>query len=62
VESCVGAHLLNTSFGTNIELTHRRERNQEMDFILRQGKTNIASEVKSGRRPASLPGMEAFEK
>ena len=60
VESCVGAHLLNTSFGTNIELTYWRERNQEVDFILRQGKTTVAIEVKSGRRAESLPGMEAF--
>jgi len=60
VESCVGAHLLNTSFGTNIELTYWRERNQEVDFVLRQGKTTVAIEVKSGRRRESLPGMEAF--
>ena len=60
VESCVGAHLLNTSFGANIELTYWRERNQEVDFVLRQGKTTVAIEVKSGRRPESLPGMEAF--
>lgn len=60
VESCVGAHLFNTSFGTNIELTYWRERNQEVDFVLRQGKTTVAIEVKSGRRRESLAGMEAF--
>ncbi|MEQ2006388.1 MAG: ATP-binding protein [Limisphaerales bacterium] len=60
VESCVGAHLLNTSFGTNIELTYWRERNHEVDFILRQGRTTVAIEVKSGRRAEALPGMEAF--
>lgn len=62
VESCVGAHLLNTSFGSDIEVTYWRERSQEVDFILRQGKTTTAIEVKSGRRPESLPGMEAFGK
>ena len=62
VESCVGAHLLNTSFGSDIEVTYWRERSQEVDFILRQGKTTTAIEVKSGRRPESLPGMEAFAK
>lgn len=62
VESCVGAHLLNTSFGSDIEVTYWRERSQEVDFILRQGKTSVAIEVKSGRRPESLPGMEAFAK
>ena len=62
VESCVGAHLLDTSFGTNIELTYWRERNHEVDFILRQGRTTVAIEVKSGRRAEALPGMEAFAK
>jgi predicted AAA+ superfamily ATPase len=62
VESSVGAHLLNTSFGSDIEVTYWRERSQEVDFILRQGRTTTAIEVKSGRRPESLPGMEAFAK
>jgi uncharacterized protein len=60
VESCVGAHLLNTSMGRNLEVTYWRERNQEVDFVLRQGKTVVALEVKSGRGKDSLPGMEAF--
>jgi len=62
VESSVGAHLLNTTFGSDIEVTYWRERSQEVDFILRRGKTTTAIEVKSGRRPESLPGMEAFAK
>jgi predicted AAA+ superfamily ATPase len=62
VESCVGAHLYNTSFGTSIEVTYWRERNQEVDFVLEQGKNTVAIEVKSGRRPESLPGMKAFAK
>jgi hypothetical protein len=62
VESCVGAHLFNTSLGANIELAYWRERNQEVDFVLRQGKAAVPIEVKSGRRPELLPGMEAFAK
>jgi hypothetical protein len=62
VESAVGAHLLNTSMGTNIELTYWRERNLEVDFILRSGKKATAIEVKSGRRREALPGMDAFGK
>jgi predicted AAA+ superfamily ATPase len=60
VESCVGAHLLNTSMGGDIELTYWRDRNQEVDFVLHRGKTTVAIEVKSGRRRESLAGMEAF--
>jgi hypothetical protein len=62
VESCVGAHLLNTSLSSDTEVSYWRERSQEVDFILRRGKTTVAIEVKSGRRRESLPGMEAFAK
>lgn len=60
VESCVGAHLLNTSMGTDIRVTYWRDRNQEVDFVLRQGGSIVGIEVKSGRGKDSLPGMEAF--
>jgi uncharacterized protein len=60
VESCIGAHLLNSSFGTNIGVTYWRQRNHEVDFVLRQGKTTVAIEVKSGNRRQSLPGMALF--
>ncbi|MEW6367459.1 MAG: ATP-binding protein [Acidobacteriota bacterium] len=60
VESTVGAHLLNTTLGTNIEVTYWREGNHEVDFVLSRGRTTVAIEVKSGRTPGSLPGMDAF--
>jgi predicted AAA+ superfamily ATPase len=56
----VGAHLLNSSMGGNLEVTYWRDRNQEVDFVLRQGDNVVALEVKSGRGKDSLPGMEAF--
>ncbi len=60
VESAVGAHLYNSSFGTDLSVTYWRERNHEVDFVLQQGKTIVAIEVKSGGRRESFPGMEAF--
>lgn len=60
VESCVGAHLRNSAAGTGIELSYWRERNHEVDFVLHQGPTTVAIEVKSGRRRDTLAGMEAF--
>jgi uncharacterized protein len=60
VESCIGAHLFNSSFGTDISVFYWRERNHEVDFVLEQGKTTVAIEVKSGGRRGSLPGMAAF--
>jgi len=60
VESCIGAHLFNSSLGTDISVTYWRERNHEVDFVLQKGKAVVAIEVKSGGRRESLPGMEAF--
>lgn len=60
VESAVGAHLLNSSLGTDISVTYWRERNQEVDYVLKRGNTVAAIEVKSGGRRLAFPGMAAF--
>ncbi|EKE08865.1 MAG: hypothetical protein ACD_16C00243G0001, partial [uncultured bacterium] len=60
VESAVGAYLVNSTLGTSIELFYWREGNKEVDFILRHGKKLLALEVKSSKKPTSLPGMSLF--
>jgi len=60
VESAVGAHLTNAAAGGACELFYWRERSREVDFVVRAGRTVIAIEVKSGRAPASFPGLGAF--
>ena len=60
VESAVGAHLANTAATGTCELFYWRERNREVDFVVRTGRTVTAIEVKSGAAKASPPGMEAF--
>lgn len=62
VESAVGAYLMNSAMGKDIEIFYWRERNQEVDFILRSGKKLAAIEVKGGCRKEVLNGMEAFSK
>jgi hypothetical protein len=62
VESAIGAHILNSVVGTSIEVFYWREKNQEVDFVLRNGRAVTAIEVKSGRRSGSLPGMDTFSK
>ena len=39
-----------------------RDRNREVDFVLRTGRTLTAIEVKSGRSPNTFPGLAAFAK
>jgi len=60
VESAVGAHLANAAQCGDCELFYWREKNREIDFVVRAGKRLLAIEVKSGRRRDDLPGMAAF--
>jgi predicted AAA+ superfamily ATPase len=62
VESAAGAHLVNGTRGTSIEVFYWRERSREVDFVLRSGRSIVAIEVKSGRAKESLAGMEALTK
>jgi predicted AAA+ superfamily ATPase len=60
VESAVGAHLINAAAGGLGEVFYWRERNHEVDFVVRVGRRVVAIEVKSGRRRDTLPGLGAF--
>jgi predicted AAA+ superfamily ATPase len=60
VESAVGAHLANAAEGGACELFYWRERNREVDFVVRAGRTVVAIEVKSDRAPGAFPGLGAF--
>ncbi|GAB6059113.1 ATP-binding protein [Desulfonatronum parangueonense] len=60
VESAVGAHLANTAQRGDCELFYWRDRNREVDFVVRAGRRLLAVEIKSGRRRDVLPGMAAF--
>lgn len=58
-ESCVGAHLYNTST-PNIRLYYWRENSLEVDYVLQRGRRLVSIEVKSGRRRSRLNGLAAF--
>jgi len=62
LESCIGAHILNSIRGTEIEVFYWREANQEVDFVLQKGSKLIAIEVKSGKIKESLSGLTTFHK
>lgn len=55
-ESAVGAHLLNAQ----LDVFYWRDRNREVDYVARRGKTVVGFEVSSGRRKGSLPGLAEF--
>ena len=60
VESAIGAHLANAAASGECELFYWRERNQEVDFVVRAGRAVTAIEVKSGRGRDTHPGLAAF--
>jgi len=62
VESAVGAHLLNSSKVSGTEVFYWRDKNMEVDFVIRSGERLAALEVKSGMRKDKMPGMESFSK
>lgn len=59
-ESAVGAHLANAAAAGKYEVFYWRDRNREVDFVVRAGRLLTAIEVKSGRAREVLPGMQAF--
>ena len=60
VESAVGAHLLNVTRGTSIELFYWREGDMEVDFVLQDGNKITAIEVKSSNELINRSGMDLF--
>jgi hypothetical protein len=59
-ESAVGAHLTNAAMTGPCEVFYWRERQREVDFVVKAGRTLTAIEVKTGRRRETLAGMDAF--
>ncbi len=62
VESAIGAYLLNQSRGNFIDVYYWRERQQEVDFILKYGDKLVAIEVKSGKKREAPSGLAQFKK
>ncbi|MCR9132548.1 MAG: ATP-binding protein [bacterium] len=59
VESCIGTHLLNHSFGSELNVFYWRHRNDEIDFVLEYKNKIIGIEVKSGSATTKR-GISAF--
>lgn len=59
-ESAVGAYLANAAACGLCELFYWRDRNREVDFVVRAGRQVTAIEVKSGRARDTQAGLAAF--
>lgn len=60
VESAVGAHLANAATTGVCQLYYWRDRNREVDFVVRVGRQLTAIEVKSGWTRSAQSGQSAF--
>ena len=60
VESCIGAYLVSQAFVHRFEVFYWRERDDEVDFILRKKSSVIAIEVKSNAEKKTA-GLEKFK-
>lgn len=58
-ESAIGAYIVNESFSKRFEVFYWRERNEEVDFIIRKKGTVVAIEVKSNSE-SNTTGLEKF--
>ena len=61
VESAVGAHLMNAQAAGDCEVFYWRDRNVEVDFVVKRGRALTAIEVKSGREREVPMGLRHFE-
>lgn len=62
VENAVGATLVAAAEGEAAEVFYWRDRQEEVDFVLRRGDELLAIEVKSGKDVVSVGGLRAFQK
>lgn len=60
VESSVGAYILNSIRGTQIEAFYWREGDKEVDFVLRKGDSLTAIEIKTNNESIHKSGIDSF--
>ena len=60
-ESGIGAYIISQAFVHRFEVFYWRERNDEVDFVLRKKGTVVALEVKSNAEK-NTAGLETFQK
>lgn len=60
IECAVGAHLLNSTFGTKTEVFYWKEENRSVDFIVRNDDNLIVVEVNNSQKGKNLQGVDVF--
>lgn len=60
VTCCIGAHLMNSSFGTKTKVFYWKEGSQQIDFIIQKRETVITLMVKNTQKEKSFSELDVF--
>lgn len=60
LESAIGAHLLNSSYGTDMEIYYWKDGGKEVDFIIKKGDSILPIQTNISYNKSSLSSIEAF--
>jgi len=61
LECAIGAHLINSTFGTRTEIFYWKEGNRSVDFILRRGKNLTVIDINTPHKGKNVQGVEIFK-
>lgn len=61
IECTIGAHLLNSTFGTKTEVFYWKEDNKSVDFIVRNDQSLVLIDVNSSQKSKNVRGVELFK-
>lgn len=60
IKSAIGAHLINSAFGTKTEIFYWKQDNRFVDFIIQKGKDLIAIDINTSKKSKNTQGLEVF--
>lgn len=61
VECAIGAHLINSAFGTKAEIFYWKDNNKSIDFIIRKDEDIIVVDVNTHKKGKNIQGVNVFK-
>lgn len=62
IDCAIGAHLINSAFGTKAEIFYWKQDNRFVDFVIRKGKSLVLVDVNSNQKGKNVQGIKLFTK
>lgn len=61
IECAIGAHLINSYFGTRTEIFYWKEGNRLIDFIIRKDRNLVVININNAHKGRNIQGIETFK-